>query len=88
MNNEKYNELANKIMQDAKDNGLPWFAGIFNQELMKEIKKENAPENPISKWTLRPDMYAVCSSCKFCRDAYTQIGWKYCPNCGSKMEEV
>lgn len=33
-----------------------------------------------------PNIYAKCSNCGQTRNAETQTGWSYCPNCGAKMD--
>lgn len=36
------------------------------------------------KWVLDAKNHAYCSQCLYGRNIETQIGWNYCPNCGSK----
>lgn len=36
------------------------------------------------KWILDAKNHAYCSQCLYGRNIETQIGWNYCPNCGSK----
>nr|DAW41155.1 MAG TPA: zinc-ribbon containing domain protein [Caudoviricetes sp.] len=37
------------------------------------------------EWVLDAKNHAYCSQCLYGRNIETQIGWNYCPNCGSKM---
>lgn len=36
------------------------------------------------EWVLDAKNHAYCSQCLYGRNIETQIGWNYCPNCGSK----
>ena len=36
------------------------------------------------EWVLDAKNHAYCSQCLYVRNIETQIGWNYCPNCGSK----
>lgn len=37
------------------------------------------------EWVLDAKNHAYCSQCLYGRNIETQVGWNYCPNCGSKM---
>lgn len=54
---------------------------------LSECYKPKQPEQRTGKWIRNPDDtagsgYFICSECK--TDFYDV--WKYCPNCGAKME--
>lgn len=38
------------------------------------------------RWVMDGRDHCHCSECKNGRNIKTQIGWNYCPNCGTKMD--
>ena len=59
----------------------------FN-EVIEELEREYKPK--IGHWiyTLEDWNKWECSECGFTKrtDVHVNIGYKYCPNCGAKME--
>lgn len=52
---------------------------------ISEVPTEDVAPIVHGHWTLDEQEKAHCSACGIKRDATTQIGWNYCPNCGAKM---
>lgn len=80
--NEQYNELAQKIIAEAEQKGLPWYAGMFNQEIV------GAMTGRMGKWINdSPYLRPMCSICKQRSwDDETDKITPYCPKCGAKMD--
>lgn len=63
---------------------------VFIYDVIQAI--DNAPTADVQevkhgRWELKTKTNAHCSNCDFIRSIETQIGWKYCPKCGAKMED-
>ena len=72
----------------------PWAKDIAVKAMEKQIQTIE-PERKTGKWERkysRPGVYAdLCWHCSICGgkflDTYANM-WKYCPDCGAKMEET
>lgn len=63
-----------------------FYAGYqFALDNLKRIKSADAAPVVHGEWVLDAKNHAYCSQCLYGRNIETQIGWNYCPNCGSKM---
>ena len=40
-----------------------------------------------AKWKVVANYKVGCTNCHRIRDIKTQYGWKFCPNCGAKMDK-
>ena len=68
---------------------LQSFDESFADLLMIDI--EEAPAADVApvrhgRWEPVDARYSRCTNCKRERNIRTQIGWKFCPNCGAKMD--
>lgn len=65
-------------------------AFVKGMELVKKAEEEtptaDVQEVKHGTWELKTKTNAHCSNCNFIRSTETQIGWKYCPKCGARME--
>jgi len=51
------------------------------------IEALSQPEQRIGKWEMDKEGNCYCSECGLHYDSWAK-GLKYCPNCGTKMEET
>lgn len=58
-------------------------------EIMTEVHFSEtvdvAPETH-GRWIMDGKDHCHCSECRDGRNIRTQIGWRFCPNCGAKMD--
>lgn len=40
-----------------------------------------------AEWTFAGNDRTTCSNCGFVRNIATQVGWRFCPNCGAYHKE-
>ena len=62
-----------------------------NHEIWKEIKAfpSVTPQQKMGRWIARKDEYGdVCEDVCSCCGKNGNYKWKFCPNCGCKMQEV
>lgn len=54
------------------------------EDVISDIPAADVAPLVHGKWVLDAKNHAYCSQCLYGRNIETQIGWNYCPNCGSK----
>ena len=90
-------EEAIKLLKAVK-NYMTAGNPIWDVDIMGEafdIAIDALEVNPIKhgkwKWELANNGWAdhICSECGFTEntDIHVSLGWKYCPNCGAKMDK-
>lgn len=65
------------------------FCAVYNAIcLIKSLPAANVePVRPTGHWEIDDGRnHCHCTNCFFGRNIRTQIGWDYCPSCGSKMD--
>ncbi len=71
---------------------LGWETDPTDEEIEYTIKSIPTAEPKVGKWLwqLADNGWAdhICSVCGYTKniDIHVSLGWKYCPNCGAKME--
>ena len=54
------------------------------EDIISDIPAADVVPVVHGEWVLDAKNHAYCSQCLYGRNIETQIGWNYCPNCGSK----
>lgn len=54
------------------------------EDIISDIPAADVAPVVHGEWVLDAKNHAYCSQCLYGRNIETQIGWNYCPNCGSK----
>lgn len=75
-------EQVLKLLESAQAWG--WSMNTLYDEIQALPAADVAPVVH-GEWVLDAKNHAYCSQCLYGRNIETQIGWNYCPNCGSKM---
>ena len=83
---------ADKLMV-ALDKGVPVYAGedsyMKERFLVQTISDQPTLTmddlRPKGRWEPEDARFSRCTNCNKSRNIRTQIGWKFCPNCGSDM---
>ena len=52
---------------------------------IKDLPSEDVAPVIRGDWVLECRNRSRCSNCGFGRNIETQVGWKFCPNCGADM---
>lgn len=80
----KYVELSavqKKIMERIGD-----VRGTYLAKDIGKIPAADVQEIKHAKWELLNKNQSRCSNCGLVRNIETQVGWKFCPMCGAKID--
>ena len=99
----KRQTALNMIRDVIKDPNCPICIAATIERVLMEVPAENVREDVHGEWSRHgfsedEDRRDICSACghsfyehlkvrRLPRRHYYSCGWKYCPNCGARMEK-
>ncbi len=82
-------EKWNNVLENTREVQAAYSRGYF--DALSEMNNNKNRDSDKGKWIDEPNCYVRCSCCSYHYPHTSlfkpEMDWKYCPNCGTEMEE-